>query len=69
MKILHIGPVKPRRDVTGPSNSVRRLAAAQADIGLDVGLLNRISGRLVIVFEKLVIFNAYYLCMLKKPNE
>lgn len=40
MKILHIGPIKSSRGLTGPSNSVRGLAAAQAGIGLEVGLLN-----------------------------
>ncbi|GAH07400.1 unnamed protein product, partial [marine sediment metagenome] len=39
MKILHIGPVKPGRVATGPSHSIRGLVTAQAEIGLEVGLL------------------------------
>ena len=39
MKILHVGPIKPVHGATGPSHSIPGLAAAQADIGLEVGLL------------------------------
>lgn len=40
MKILHVGPIKPTPGAAGPSNSVRGLAGAQVEIGLDVGLLS-----------------------------
>ncbi len=42
MKILHIGPVKPDRVATGPSHSIRGLVTAQAEIGLEVGLLSSV---------------------------
>ena len=40
MRILHIGPVKPLGSAGGPSVSIRSLAAAQAELGLHVGLLS-----------------------------
>ena len=40
MKILHVGPIKSEVGATGPNHSIRGLAAAQAEIGLDVGLLS-----------------------------
>lgn len=39
MKILHVGFIEPTLCATGPSHSVRGLLRAQAEIGLDVGLL------------------------------
>ena len=39
MKILHIGPVDYTYRAAGPSNSIRGLVTAQAEIGLEVGLL------------------------------
>ncbi len=40
MKILHVGPVKPTHAAGGPSHSIRGLAKAQAELGLNVGLLS-----------------------------
>lgn len=42
MKILHVGPVKPTHGATGPSHSIRGLAKAQHEIGLQVGLLSQL---------------------------
>jgi len=39
MKILHVGPIERSRAAGGPNQSIRGLAAALAEIGLDVGLL------------------------------
>jgi len=39
MKILHVGPIKPTRTAAGANHSIRGWAAAQAEIGLEVGLL------------------------------
>jgi glycosyltransferase involved in cell wall biosynthesis len=39
MKILHVGPIRPVPGAAGPSQSIPSLAVAQADIGLNVGLL------------------------------
>lgn len=38
MKILHVGPIRPTCGAAGPSHSIRGLVAAQAAIGLEVGL-------------------------------
>jgi len=40
MKILHVAAVKPSCNAGGPNHSVRGLARAHADIGMDVGLLS-----------------------------
>ena len=40
MKILHVAPIRPTLGATGPSHSVRGLATAQAQVGLEVGLLS-----------------------------
>lgn len=40
MKILHVGPVYPGHSASGVSESVRGWTAAQAQIGLNVGLLS-----------------------------
>ena len=39
MKILHVGGIEPSRSAGGQNHSIRGLAAAQAEIGLSVGLL------------------------------
>ncbi len=40
MRILHVGPVKPMRSATGVAQSICGMVAAQAAVGLEVGLLS-----------------------------
>lgn len=42
MKILHVGPVRTGLVAVGPTESIRGLASAQTQIGLDIGLLSSI---------------------------
>lgn len=40
MKILHVAPIRPERDATGPSRSIRGLARAQAETGCRAAILS-----------------------------
>jgi glycosyltransferase involved in cell wall biosynthesis len=40
MKVLHVGPVEPFPSTSGVSHSIRGTVSAEAEIGLDVGLLS-----------------------------
>jgi hypothetical protein len=53
MKILHVGGIEPSRSAGGQNHSIRGLAAAQAEIGLSVGLLSSLPLPLDVSMEEI----------------